>query len=145
MVTTLEEFEFIYCAIREEFSFLIETVRVGGGQGGPWGSTPLGRRETWGEGGKWIPHFPCKMWKWSQIPKVQVGSLKRHPLNQATPGLLPHCPGSPRFIPMNILAGVENCYKTLPNQRGPTWILYPWNTWLLAQQHHKTFLTFSSE
>lgn len=33
MITTQEELEFSYCAIGEEFSFLIETMRVGGGAG----------------------------------------------------------------------------------------------------------------
>lgn len=108
VITTLEELEFSYCAIGEEFSFLIETMRVGGGQGGPWGSAPLGRRETWGEGGNrrgW--HLLAEWGSGVKSPKSRLG-LEKAPPNQATPGLLPHCPGSPRIIPTNIQAGVEN-------------------------------------
>lgn len=73
MVTTLEELEFSYCA-------LIPYRDLGGRAGRTLRFCSSGEegnlRGGW-EQERLAP--PCKMRGWSQIPTVQVGSLKRHP------------------------------------------------------------------
>lgn len=79
VVTTLEELEFSYCAVGGELSFLTETL-VGRKAGRTLRFCSSG--EEGNLRGGWEqqrPAPPCKMRGWSQIPKVQVGSLKRHP------------------------------------------------------------------
>ena len=96
-----------------------------GGQGGLGGSAPLGRRETWGEGGnRRGQHLLVKWGGGVRSPKSRLGLWK---------GTL---------LAATLSRMSQN--QALPNQCGSTWGLYPWNTWLRAQQHYKTFLTFSS-